>query len=314
MNRDGHVRWERPRRRRPDDHARLAGQRTTHQRKLHVDRRIGALDIFHLRLRQRRLRAGAPKDGLLRLIDQALFHEDREGADDLGLVAGVEREIRVFPIAKDAEPLELPALDVDELARVFLALAPDFDGRQAARFLHHLELDRQPVAVPARHERRAKTRHRFRFHDQILEDLVQRGAHVDIAIRERRAVVQDEKRRVFPRVLDAPVKPRALPLRQPRRFAGNEVRLHREIRLWQEQSVFVIHRAVRIFRKGRRAYARAGAGSNMAAWPLHPVILSELRAVAVGDGTGSSFFTYLVRPPKSLNPFELSFCGAFVRR
>ena len=66
-------------------------------------------------------------------------------------------------------------------------------GDKAARFLHDLELDRQPVAIPARHVGRAKAGHRFRFHDEILEDLVQRRAHVDVAVRERRAVVQDEQ-------------------------------------------------------------------------------------------------------------------------
>ena len=34
---------------------------------------------------------------------------------------------------------------------------------------------------------------RLRFHDEILENLVQRRAHVDVAIGERRAVVQHEE-------------------------------------------------------------------------------------------------------------------------
>ena len=36
---------------------------------------------------------------------------------------------------------------------------------------------------------------RLRFHDQILEDLVERRAHVDVAVGKGRAVVQDEQLR-----------------------------------------------------------------------------------------------------------------------
>ena len=70
------------------------------------------------------------------------------------------------------------------------------------------------MAVPARHIRRAETGHGFRFHDEILEDLVQRGAHVDVAVGKGRTVVQDKSSGPRARLLDLLVKPRLLPLLQ----------------------------------------------------------------------------------------------------
>ncbi len=49
------------------------------------------------------------------------------------------------------------------------------------------------VTIPARDKRSPKTGHGFGFHDEILEDFVERRAHVDVAVGEGRAVVQDEE-------------------------------------------------------------------------------------------------------------------------
>ncbi len=98
----------------------------------------------------------------------------------------------MLPIAKDAEPLELLALDIDEFARKRFRFLAHFERRKAARFLHDLVFDRQSVAIPARHVGRAKAGHGFRFHDEILQDLVERGAHVDVAVGKGRTVVEDE--------------------------------------------------------------------------------------------------------------------------
>src|SRR4051794_22026799 len=98
----------------------------------------------------------------------------------------------MLPVSENAEPFELPALDVDKLARERLRFLPDFERRKPSGFLHDLVFDRQAVAVPSRQIWRAKTRHAFRFYDEVLQDLVERRAHVDVAVRERRAVVQNE--------------------------------------------------------------------------------------------------------------------------
>ena len=63
---------------------------------------------------------------------------------------------------------------------------------------------------------------------------------MDVAIRERRSVVQHEKRRADPRIENLPVEPSGLPFRKPLGLALHEIGLHREVRLWQQQGVFVV--------------------------------------------------------------------------
>ena len=86
MNGDREIRRQRPWRRRPDDDARLAFQRAGHDRKLHVNRRVLAVLVFHFGFGQRGLRAGAPEDRLHRFVNQPFLHEDGEGAQDLRFV------------------------------------------------------------------------------------------------------------------------------------------------------------------------------------------------------------------------------------
>jgi hypothetical protein len=57
-----------------------------------------------------------------------------------------------------------------------------------------LVLDRQAVAVPARHIGRVETGQRLGADDDVLEDLVHRVADVDVAVGVGRAVVQHEAR------------------------------------------------------------------------------------------------------------------------
>ena len=79
--------------------------------------------------------------------------------------------------------------------------------------------------------RRTVPQHRVGFDDDILEHLVQRRAHVHVAIGERWPIVEHEELRFLSRLQDLPVKPRGLPLRQPFRFALDQVSLHRKARL-----------------------------------------------------------------------------------
>ena len=70
------------------------------------------------------------KTGFIAFVNEALLDEDREGAQDLRFVARIEREIGMLPVAEDAEPLELLALDIDEFARERLGSLAHFQRRQ----------------------------------------------------------------------------------------------------------------------------------------------------------------------------------------
>src|SRR5262249_39501388 len=96
------------------------------------------------------------------------------------------------------------------------------------------------MTIPARDVRRAFTQHRLRFHNEILEDFVERGSHVDIAVGEGRAVMQNEQLSARSRFLNLLVKARLLPSHEHFRLVRGETRFHRKIRARQVQCVFVI--------------------------------------------------------------------------
>jgi hypothetical protein len=104
------------------------------------------LVVFDLGLGQRGPAGDAPVDRLLRLVDEPLLGEGRELAHDRRLIARGHGEVRVVPLAEDAEALELRPLDPDELLGVGPALLAERDRREVlllrAEVLVDLELDR----------------------------------------------------------------------------------------------------------------------------------------------------------------------------
>ena len=137
----------------------------------------------------------APVDGLEAFVDVAAVEEIDEGAGDDRLVLRAHGEVRVVPLAEDAEALEIGALDIDELFGVLAAGAADLDGGHvgllAAEFVIDLDFDGQAVAIPAGHVGRIEAHHGFGLDDEVLEDLVERGAEMDAAVGVGRAVVED---------------------------------------------------------------------------------------------------------------------------
>src|SRR4030095_4593915 len=127
--------------------------------------------------------------------------------------------------AEDAESLELVALDIDVLARERFRFFADFERRNIPGFLHYFVFDRQALAVPAGNVRRAFAQHDLRFHHEILEYLVQRRAHVNVAIREWWPVAQDKYLSILARFLDLLIKACFFPHFEHFRLARGEVRL-----------------------------------------------------------------------------------------
>jgi hypothetical protein len=81
----------------------------------------------------------------------------------------------------------------------------------AAELLLDGVLDRQAVAVPARDVLRVHALELARLDDHVLEDLVDRVAHVDLAVGIGRAVVQDELGRAAAGVAQLACTGRGLP-------------------------------------------------------------------------------------------------------
>src|SRR3546814_4836671 len=84
------------------------------------------------------------------------------------------------------------------------------------------DLDRQAVAVPARDVGRVEAGQVLRLDDDVLEDLVDRVAEVDRAVRVRRPVVQHERVAAFRVFAQACVQAFGFPALQRHGFARSE--------------------------------------------------------------------------------------------
>ncbi len=186
----------------------------------------------------------APVHGLLALVDHVLLDEPAERAHDRRLVFELQRLVRIVPGAENAEPLEVAALDVDVLFGVGPAGAAEV--RRAHLLLLRtelaidLQLDRQAVAIPAGDVRRVEAKHVVRLDDEVLENLVERVTHVDLAIGVRRPVVQQVLRRALAGRPNLAVEVHRVPAGHGFRLGRLQVRLHREGGPWQVARLFPV--------------------------------------------------------------------------
>ena len=255
MEGDGQVRGNRPRRGGPDeDRHRPSGERRDaraelagalgRQGELDVDRRRDVGLVLDLGLGERRAAPDAPVHRLLPLVDEPPFHESAERAHDVGLVREPHGEIGVIPVAQDAEPPELVALDVDEPLRVRAARPAELgDGQMTllgAELLVDLVLDGQAVTIPARDVRRVHAGHAPRPHDEVLQHLVEGMPDVDVAVGIRRAVVQHEQRPSPAPLAQPGIQVHRLPSRDRGRLGRFQVGLHRKAGAREVQRVLPV--------------------------------------------------------------------------
>ena len=205
--------------------------------------------VFDLGLGERGLLDDRPQDRLRALVEPAIDQELADLADDLRLGRIGHRRIGIVPVADDAEPLEVALLHLDPMRREVAAFAAELVDRHAvlrlvlrAVFLLDDPFDRQAVAVPARHIGRVLAEHLLRAVDDVLQDLVQRGAEMDVAIGVGRPVMQDEFFAPARRLAQPPVQTHFLPAREDRRLALRQIAAHREIGLGQKNGRTIIRR------------------------------------------------------------------------
>ena len=152
---------------------------------------------------------------------------------DRRLVLERHRQVRLIPVAEDAEPLELVGHDADEPLGVGPAGAAEIRRAELPllrpQLAVDLQLDRQAVTVVAGHVRRVEARHRPRLDDEVLEDLVEGRAQVNLPVGVGRTVVKDVLRPARPRLANPRVQAHFLPSGQRLRLGGRQVGLHREV-------------------------------------------------------------------------------------
>ena len=245
------VGWDGPCGRRPDDNKRGFVQRGQAKRggqlgrlvrfKSHVDGLGFLVRVFDLELGQRRAAVETPVHRLQTAVDEAAFHDALERTDLVGLVAGVHREVRVVPFTQHAQALEVLLLLCDLLGGVGAALGLHFVTAQvAAMGFFDLVLDRQAVAVPARHIDGVHALELARLDDHVLQDLVDRVAHVDLAVGVGRAVVQHELWSTGAHVAQLFVDALVVPFLDPARLTLGQVATHGEGGVGQVQGAAVV--------------------------------------------------------------------------
>ena len=163
---------------------------------LHKDGGTGVVLVLDLSLGQGGLVVGAPIDRLQALVDKALFGHLAEDLDLLGLKLGEQGNVGVLPLAQHPQPLELAGHFCHIALGVLPAFAAELGGGHLLPFhaliLQDRRLNGQAMGIPAGDVGGAEARHVLGLHDKILQDLVEGGTDVDVAVGVGRAVVEDK--------------------------------------------------------------------------------------------------------------------------
>ena len=227
--------------------------------------------ILDLGLGQRRLLHGRPHHGPRAPVEAAVDEEAPELAHDLRLGGEAHGGVGIVPVADHAQALELAALHVDPVVGEGAAVGAELADRDRvlvapllAVGLLDLPLDGQPVAIPARHVDRVLAQHLLGADHDILEDLVQRRAEVEVAVGVGRAVVKHELGAPGGALPQAPVEADFLPARGHRRFALGQPRLHGEGGARHEDGIAVIDGHELTWRRGRGEDSSASGGVRRA--------------------------------------------------
>ena len=152
-----------------------------------------------------------------------------------------------------------------------------------------LPLDRQAVAVPARNVVGVEAAHLAGAVDHVLEDLVQRGADMQVAVGVGRAVMQDE---LLPRPrCRAQLAPEVhrLPPGQHRRLLLRQVAAHGKIGGGQEHGVAIIAAGCRWVGLVGHGTGLARSGDRQGKWDARPGAQFRPGALASGRAANSRY-------------------------
>ncbi len=205
--------------------------------------------VFDLGVRQRRALDRRPHDGLRATIELVRHQELVKLGRHLGFGGKIHGGVAVLPFAQHAKALELVALRIDPLGRIFAAGLAEFGGRDlvllaalGAELFLDFPFDRQAVAIPARNVVDVVAHQKLRADDEVLEDLVERVPDMDIAVGVGRTVVQNEqgRARLLPRPAHGVIEISVFPLFQHFRLGLGQAGAHRKFGLGQEDGLAVI--------------------------------------------------------------------------
>ena len=212
VDRHSRVRDQRPRSRGPDQQL-IAGMRrivAVRDREAHVNGRVDHV-LIHARLPElvageRHLVAGAVRNDLELLVQQALVVNGLERPPDRFDVLGVQRAVGVVEVDPEPDPLghRVPVLDVAE--DLLAAASIEFRDPESLDVVlggepelgFQRELYRQPVAVPAALALDGVAAHRPVARKDVLEHAREHVVEARRAVGGRRAFVEPPARGVAP--------------------------------------------------------------------------------------------------------------------
>ena len=218
---------------------------------LDEDGGTGVVGILNLGLGQGGLVKGAPVHRLHALVDEALLRHLAEDLDLLGLKLGQQGDIGVLPLPQHAQALELAGHLLDVALGVLPALGAELGGGHLVPLyllvLQNGGLDGQAVGVPAGYIGGAPAGHVAVLDDHILEDLVQGGADVDVAVGVGRAVVEDKGGLALVALHHLVVEVVVIHLLEHLRLPLGQARPHGEVGLGQVDGLVVVHGSVLLY-------------------------------------------------------------------
>jgi len=246
---DGAVGRQGPGGGRPDDDAGLVHlrRRRPPDGEAGEDGGGGVVVVFDLGIGQRGLLDHRPHHRLGALVEAAVHRELVDFADDLRLGREGHGGVGVLPVALHAQPAELGGLDADPFLGELAAFGAELDERHVilvlaglAVFLLDLPLDGQAVAVPAGDIVGVEALHLAEADDDVLQDLVDGVADVDVAVGIGRAVVQHELLAALGAGAQLAEQVHLGPALQQLGLLGRQAAAHGEVGARQKDGRFVI--------------------------------------------------------------------------
>ena len=217
------------------------------QRKADEDGLARVVVVLDLGLGERRLLDRAPHHGAEAAIERTVEQELADLGRDRRFGREIHRRVAVGPGAGDAKAAELLALHAHPFPGIGAAFGAEGDDRHrvlvaalGAILLLDPPFDRQPMAVPSGDVEGVEPGHLVRAVDDVLEDLVERRADMQVAVGVGRPVMEDEER---PAAALPPELSPEIPLRpagEGARFELAELAPHRKRGRGQEHGVAVI--------------------------------------------------------------------------
>ena len=143
-----------------------------YQRHFYEDSRSFLFAVFDFCFSQSGFAVRAPVNGLFAFVDITLVSHSTEYTDLLSFKAVMQSDVRVFPIAQNAQTFEVFALDINPLQSEVMAFAAQSQRIQLiavqAQLFDSSVLNRHAVGIPAGNIRGVEAASIFVFHDDIF--------------------------------------------------------------------------------------------------------------------------------------------------